>query len=240
MKLKKTAITLSAIGAGALLALGGPLAASAHVMVEPSSTAAGSYSVLTFAFSHGCDGSPTSAVAITMPDGIGSVAPTINPGWDVSVETDRADTSENPTVSQVVYTAKAPVADGLRDTLAVSVKLPDDAAGQTLAFPVVQTCLDGETDWVDLQSGDAEPDYPAPVIMVTEAVAGGGHGHGDATADAADEGTDQATEGHSDAANRSSEAAQPDVLARVFGLGGLGLGAIGLVLGVAALRKRGA
>lgn len=239
MKLKKTAITFAAIGAGALLALGGPLAASAHVTVDPSSTAAGSYAVLTFAFSHGCEGSPTTAVAIAMPDGIGSVAPTINPGWDVAVETDPADTSEHPAVSQVVYTAKTPVADGLRDTLAVSVKLPDDAAGETLAFPVTQTCVEGQTDWVELQTGDAEPDNPAPVIEVTEALAGGDH-HGSAAEDVAGGGTDHAADAGSDEASLASEAAQPDVLARVFGLGGLALGTIGLVFGIAALRKRGA
>jgi uncharacterized protein YcnI len=48
-------LSLAGLAGGAVLALAAvPLAASAHVTVTPSGTAAGSYTVLTFAFSHGC------------------------------------------------------------------------------------------------------------------------------------------------------------------------------------------
>ena len=49
-------LSVAGLAGGALLALAAaPLAASAHVTVTPSGTAAGSYTVLTFAYSHGCD-----------------------------------------------------------------------------------------------------------------------------------------------------------------------------------------
>ena len=50
-------------------ALGAPLAASAHVHVNPGTASAGGTETLTFSFSHGCDGSPTTALAIDIPDG---------------------------------------------------------------------------------------------------------------------------------------------------------------------------
>ena len=54
--------------AGLALVIGAPLAASAHVHVDPGTVAAGSTATLTFAFSHGCDGSPTTALVIDIPD----------------------------------------------------------------------------------------------------------------------------------------------------------------------------
>ena len=72
-----------AIGAGALLAVGAPLAASAHVSVTPTSTAAGSYTVLSFAVGHGCDGSPTTSLSFEIPEEINAVTPTVNPNWTI-------------------------------------------------------------------------------------------------------------------------------------------------------------
>ena len=43
--------------------------------------------------------------------------------------------------------------------------LPEDSAGQVLAFPVVQTCAKGETAWVDLAAEGQDPEEleaPAP------------------------------------------------------------------------------
>jgi len=207
------------LGAG-LLALSAPLAASAHVSVEPSSTAAGSYSLLTFALSHGCDGSSTTGVTIDVPDTITSVNPTVNPGWTITPLTD----------GQVTYTADTPLADGLRTTFVLSLQIPADAAvGDTLAFPVLQTCEVGQTDWAEpVVEGEEEPAHPAPSLTVTEASAESGHGHG-----AADE-VDTA------AASATSTAATDDVLARLLGIGGLVVGAVGLVVAVAARRKNAA
>ena len=175
-------LTAAGLAGGALLVLAAPLAASAHVTVTPSGTAAGSYTVLTFAFSHGCDGSPTTALAIDIPESIESVSPTLNPNWTIEKVADGDRTA------QVVYTAITPVEDGYRDTIELSLQLPEDAAGETLAFPVLQTCAEGETNWNELaEEGAEEPESPAPTIVVTEAT-GDEHGHGAATDDAASDG----------------------------------------------------
>ncbi|MCU1409232.1 MAG: nuclear export factor [Microbacteriaceae bacterium] len=239
MKIHTALTATTALTAGTLLAIAVPLSASAHIGVAPTSTAAGSASVLTFALPHGCDGSATTAFAIDIPESITSVTPTVNPNWDVAkvpVNLDKPiddghGNSITSRIGQVVYTAKAPLADGLRDTFALSLTLPVDAAGTTLAFPVVQTCEVGTTTWDQVaQDGEAEPDHPAPSIAVTAAVAGDGHGHanGVAEADAAGAGS---------AAGSSGTGSSGDVLARVLAIGGLVVGAVGIVLATTSRRR---
>lgn len=220
MTFRTAAITTSALVGGALLALGAPLAASAHVTVTPSDTAAGSYSVLTFSLGHGCDGSPTTKLTFDIPEQIESVSPTLNPNWTIEKVADGDRTS------QVVYTAITPLEDGYRDTMALQVHLPEDAAGTTLAFPVLQSCETGDTNWNEpMVDGEAEPEHPAPSIAVTEAVEGGGHGHA-------------AAEGDEHEADAAADADSSDTVARVLGIGGLAVGVVGIVLALTARRPR--
>ena len=224
-------LSAAGLAGGAVLALAAvPLAASAHVTVTPSGTAAGSYTVLTFAYSHGCEGSPTTAIAIDIPESIASVSPTLNPNHTIEKVADGDRTS------QVVYTAITPVPDGYRDTIELSLQLPEDAAGETLAFPVLQTCEVGETNWNQVaEAGEEEPESPAPVIVVTEAT-GDGHGHGAAADEATtDDYADDHAEGTEEVAATSDEA---DTVARVLGIGGLVVGVVGIVLALAARRPR--
>lgn len=204
-----------AAGAGALLAVAAPLSASAHVGVSPSTTGAGSYSVLTFSVPHGCEGSPTTAIAITIPEEVASVTPTVNPGWEVSA------TKDGQRVSQVVYTAHEPLPAELRDTFELSVRLPEGEQGDRILFPVLQSCVQGSADWAD-PSEDAE--LPAPSIVLSAST--GGHDHDDGSADA----------GHGGEAEQ--EAHPADVLARSLGLGGLVVGAAGAVVALVALRRK--
>jgi len=239
MKLSTPVFAATALVGAGLLALSAPLAASAHVEVEPSSTSAGSYSLLTFSVGHGCDGSATTAITIDIPESITSVTPTVNPGWTAGkVSVDLATPIEDgegdaitSRVGQVSYTADTPLADGYRTTFALSLQIPADAVGETLSFPVLQTCEVGSTSWSDATvAGEAEPAHPAPSLTVTEASAESGHGHG--AADAATEAADE------DAS--AASAASDDVLARILGIGGLIVGAVGLVVAVATRRKNAA
>ncbi|NQX12608.1 YcnI family protein [Microbacteriaceae bacterium VKM Ac-2855] len=227
-----------ALTAGVALALGAPLAASAHVSATATSTAAGSYTVVTFSVGHGCDGSPTTGLQITIPEGINSVTPTINPNWDVTKNevqldapiTDSHGASVTERVDTVSYTAKTPLAEGYRDTVELQVQLPADAEGETLAFPVLQSCEVGSTDWSEATvEGEAEPELPAPTVTVTAAVAGSGHHD--------DDGDDDATATVADAAHTETTASGDDVLARILGIGGLVVGAVGIVIAASSRRN---
>ena len=231
MKLRTPALTASALTAGVLLALSAPLAASAHVSVAPDTTAAGAYTVLTFSNAHGCESSPTTGITIDIPDGIDSVSPTINPGWIA------AKVMDGDRVGQVTYTAETPLEDGFRTTFALSLQLPADAEGETLEFPVLQTCEVGENNWNQTTlEGESEPDLPAPFLVVTEAVSDG-HDHGAAEDHVAEENVADSGVGTVSAENVAS-VSDADTLARVLGIGGLVVGAVGIVLAVTARRKQ--
>ncbi len=215
----------------AVMSIAGAGAASAHVTVEADSAVAGSSAVLAFSTAHGCEGSPTTKVTIKVPEGINSVAPTVNAGWTVTKVTkklaapvkDHHGNTLTERVDRVVYTAKTPLADGYRDVLSMSVPLPEDSAGKVLAFPVVQTCTEGETAWVDLPADGQDSDEleaPAPTITVTAADASGHH-ETTAGGTADEEGTDQP--------------AVPDAVTTDDGGGGLGLGLAGLIAGLAGM-----
>jgi uncharacterized protein YcnI len=174
------------IGTVALLTMSGIVPASAHVGLDADTTAAGSGSLLTFSFSHGCDGSATTEVAISIPEEIASVSPGMNYGWTVEKVTDDSATpvadeghgEGGGRVTEVIYTAKEPVADGFYDALVLKVTLPEGAEGETIYFPTIQTCEEGEAAWIEIpaegQDGD-DLESPAPSITVTEAEEGDGH-----------------------------------------------------------------
>jgi periplasmic copper chaperone A len=239
---RTTLAAASALGGGALLALAAPLAAQAHVNVTPASTAAGAYTVLTFSSAHGCEGSPTTAFTVDIPEGVESVAPTLKAGWAVEkvmVDLDEPiDDGHGNTITervgQVVYTAGTPVPDGYRDTLEIQLQLPEDAAGERLEFPVLQQCEVGETAWNESPAADGtEPEHPAPAIEVTEAVADGdGHAHDDATESTGHAASDDPADAESTAATTGD-----DVLARALGVAGLAVGVVGIVLAVNARRS---
>jgi uncharacterized protein YcnI len=223
-KSRAIAGSLLALGAGTLLALAPAVSASAHVSASASSTAAGSYSVITFSVPHGCEGSPTLVVEIEIPESILSVIPTVNPNWtiekvivplDEPVE-DAHGEDITDRVGSVVYTAVGDgLPDGYRDAFALSLQLPAGEAGDVVEFPTFQTCAEGTAEWV----GDE-----VPSVVLTAAVEDDGHDHGAAP----DEG-DHGTAEHADAS--------ADVLARVFGIAGLAVGAVGIVIAVLSRRS---
>lgn len=219
------------------LALAAP--ASAHVTVTPSETAAGSYTVLTVSVPHGCDGSPTTKVAIKLPENITTATPTRNPFYDIETVTAKLDkpiTSEDggqitERISQIVYTAKTPLPDGQRDTFELSLQIPEDAAGQTLVFPAVQTCSKDETAWTEVPSpGQSAHDLAHPAPSFTVAPASGGQSAGDAGAGGTEAaGTPGADHDAADSNNSGSSNTGLAIAGLVAGLAGLLLGAAALV-----------
>lgn len=199
---------------GLALAVSAPLAASAHVELDASTTAPASLSVLTFAVGHGCEGSATTSLAIRFPADVQAVKPTLAPGWTVA-EQEAADGTT------VTYTADAPLPDALRATVQVEALLPvDGAAGDVVAFPTLQTCVEGSTDWAETPAAGTEPDHPAPALTLTDAVSA----------------TGSSASGTSPAA--ATPAADPvDPVARLLGLGSLVVGVVAVMLLTIGMRR---
>lgn len=206
-------LTTGIIG-GAILAIAIPAMASAHVSVSPDELTAGDHGVLTFSFAHGCENSPTTSLKISMPDGLASVAPTMDSDWTIDIER-----GDDGLVSAVTYTALAPVPNELRGAVSMSVGL-DESTPDSLAFPVVQTCVEGSTEWTQLAEDGENPhdlDSPAPVVTVGAA--------------AEDHGEHAAAEG-------SAESGETDALATTLGAAGLVAGIAALVVSVLAFRRK--
>lgn len=232
LPLRRT-IALSA-GVGALV-LASATAASAHVTASPSEAPAGGSTVIEFATSHGCDGSPTTQIAIQIPEGVRSVRPTVVPDWSVEITTEPLDepiddghgNQITERTSVVTYTATgAPLEDGLRQVWPVAMRMPD-AEGEKVAFPVVQTCVEGETAWISIpQDGADEPETPAPVVALV-ASTGDDHGHGAAPGGSTEDGTTAST-GDAGASKGDGDGTGIAVVALI--VGGLGLAAGGTAL----------
>ncbi len=230
MTTRHTVARLSAASAAtAALSMSLIGSASAHVTAGGSTTEAGEYTVLTVSVPHGCDGSPTTKVAIKIPADVLAVTPTRNPFWDVSTTIDKlakpTKDSHGNTVTErtgmVTYIAKTPLPDDQRDAFELSFQIPDKA-GEVLAFPTVQTCEKGETSWVEVPAKGADADeleHPAPAFVITPDDEGE---HGDAAA---------ARTGAAEAppAKAADSSDQRGTLGLVSGIAGLALGATALV-----------
>ncbi|MBD8061466.1 YcnI family copper-binding membrane protein [Oceanitalea stevensii] len=233
MKRSRTAAATTV--AAAALVLLGATGASAHVTVTADTTEAGSYAVLTVSVPHGCGDSATTAVAIAVPESIPAVTPTVNPGWEIEKVMETLDPPVDDghggqlteRVAQVVYTARSPLPADHRDAMELSVRLPD-TPGETLAFPVVQTCEEGEAPWVQLAAEGQDPDeleYPASVLTLTAAAQ---------DEPAAVETADGAAAADATGDDGAAEAASPPA---AVSWAALALGAAGLALGGVALAR---
>jgi uncharacterized protein YcnI len=232
--MKKTIVfkSATAIGAGTLLALAIPLAASAHVSINPSAAEAGSYSVITVKVPNESATATTTRVELSLPTDTPFTSVRYVPvaGWSAELVTEELpepvtvnDTEITEAITTVIWTADAgsEIADGQLQQFELSLGPVPDVGSVTL--PTDQYYSDGSVvSWSETEE-DAE--LPAPVLYINDDAPSDEHGgsHDDTEATVAVE----------PAAATSSD----DVLARVLGLGGLVLGAIALVLAITARRS---
>lgn len=161
------------------LTLGVADIASAHVRVIPSSTAPGSYSVLTFNVPVESDTANTVALTVNLPTTAPftyvSVRPT--PGWTAKVTTENLANPVKDDDGNVI--TKAPIkvewtatdgglTPGQFGQFAIQAgPLPKSG---TVYLPTQQKYSDGTTaNWVQQAQGKAEPEFPAPSFDVTAA-----------------------------------------------------------------------
>ncbi len=199
---RRSARVLAGVIAGTALVLAAPLAASAHVHVTPEESAAGTTTRLGFSFSHGCDDSPTTSVTFAIPEGIDGVTPVLDGAWNITREL-----GADGIPTQITYTAVTPVESGTAATLSLDVIFASSAASTSVAFPVLQKCVTGETDWSEVAAeGQTEDDLeaPAPVVAVGAVTADTGHGHDDADAEGEGDADHAESGDHADGATASA------------------------------------
>ncbi len=154
---------LALAGATVVLAIGTFAApAFAHVEPSPDSVAAASTDTISFNVEHGCADSPTIKLEMKLPDGVTDAKPGPLDGWTSTV------------AGGVVTWTGGPQPHDQELHVPLEMTFPN-TPGATLLFPLVQTCEQGETRWVDPPNPDgSEPEDPAPVVTLTAAVPGEG------------------------------------------------------------------
>lgn len=147
-------VVAAASVASCLGVLAGVGLASAHIATDPAAVAAGTATTVGFLVEHGCNGSNTKQIEIKVPSGITDAKAVGKTGWTA------ASAAGTITFSGGSLGATTP------DTFQLSFTAP--ATPGTIYFPIVQTCVVGDTAWIELpQAGQAEPQYPAPAVKIT-------------------------------------------------------------------------
>lgn len=219
---------------------GGP--AMAHVEPSPIAVQKGTTAEITFNLEHGCGESPTTKVAIKVPDGVTGAKPAEKAGWTGTTE------------GSVVTFTGGPQPPHEETEFKVTFTFP--ATTGELHFPTVQTCEKGENAWIEIPvEGSPEPEMVAPTIRVTDAVPTGAEltpaTEGNATettlaamtasstetttAAAATETTAAATETTAAAATETTVAAAPDTTVADSSSSGNGGKVVGVVVVLAVI-----
>ncbi|MFD1722797.1 YcnI family protein [Amnibacterium endophyticum] len=206
----------AALLTGALV-LAAPLAASAHVHVDPEQATAGEATDLAFSVPNEVDSARTTGVRITLPASLGDLEPQSIAGWT-------ARTDGSGTTRAVEYRATG---DGIGQgaTQRFIVRVGDVPAVGSVLLPVEQTYSDGQVvrwDEPTPASGE-EPEHPAPTLYVQDSPPAEHDDHG---------GGDGEDAAQAEAAPASADLALPtglSVAALVVALGALVIGVLALL-----------
>jgi len=164
-----------------------PAFARAHTVADPDEGTAGGYLRTAFRVTHGCKGSPTTAVTIRVPESVVSAKPMPKPGWTIEIKTRPLDPPVDSGHGFKLREAATEVTwrggrldNAQYDEFVLMLRLPalpQGKAGETLYFPTVQTCEKGENAWTGIPAaGQKWHDLPEPAPFV-KLKAGGGHAH---------------------------------------------------------------
>ena len=210
-----------------------PSVAAAHVTLQPPEWEAGGFARFVVRVPNERDNAATTEVTLRFPPEVIEARFQPIEGWEREIEMAPLDQpieaeGEEPITEKIdtVTWSGGRIEPGEFQEFGVSFQIPEDAApGTKLAFPAIQTYTGGETvRWI----GPEESDEPAPLVEVLEAPPEGEEAAATpaatpAPADAADSGAAADEEGGSDTLS---------IIALI-------VGAIGLILGLVALLRRG-
>ncbi len=222
----------------ATASLAAPAAAQAHISLHPNTIPAGAFVTLNVRVPGEQEGADAYKIDMLVPPGFTEIDTQNVPGWSVKeiltkpatpIQTDEGPVDEE--VSQIVWTGDRSklgrLENGTFVQFPLSIAMPSDIAGQSLAFKTIQYYSNGKViHWI----GSPSAEFPAPTVNITakggviEDVAGGEAGP---------------TPGESPAA--SSEVAAPVSTSSSGGaskglaITALVLGALGLLAGIGGL-----
>ncbi len=153
--------------------------ACAHVSLETAEAPVGSSYKAVFRVPHGCEGKPTTAVRVKIPEGVIGVKPMPKPGWTLEKITgDYGKTYElhgtpvSAGVTEVVWKGGSLPDDEYDEFVLRGTLASDLAAGTIVHFPIIQECPDGAfARWIEVPAeGQAkeELEHPAPGVLLVK------------------------------------------------------------------------
>jgi uncharacterized protein YcnI len=152
-----------------------PGVAQAHISLHPNTIPAGAFVTLDVRVPGEQAGAYAYKVDMLVPPGFTEIDTQNVPGWSVKevmaklarpIQTDEGPISEE--VSQIVWTGDRSTLGRLEDNsfiqFPLSIAMPSDLAGQSLAFKTVQYYSNGKViHWI----GPPSAEYPAPTVNIT-------------------------------------------------------------------------
>lgn len=161
-------------------ALGGALVLSphmvaAHVELETEQTPANESYKAVLRVGHGCDGKPTTALRVQIPEGVIAVKPMPKAGWALDTVKDKYErpydyygSELTEGVRQIAWTG-GELRDDFYDEFVFVGQLTDFEPGTVLHFPTVQECPGGVHRWIEIPAAGQDPEElegPAPQLTI--------------------------------------------------------------------------
>jgi uncharacterized protein YcnI len=148
-----------------------PVAAAAHVTIQPGEWEAGAFATMAVRVPNESDAAATTSISMQFPEEVLTARFQPHPLCEREVEMaplDQPVEDVTERVASVTWTCEPGIRTGEFDEFGLSFQIPEDAAeGDELLFPTVQVYDDGEErGWVD---PDPEAESPAPRVTVIAA-----------------------------------------------------------------------
>ena len=158
--------------------------AQAHVTLERGTASPNATYRAVFQVNHGCGGAATTAVRVTIPEGVIAARPMPKPGWSVAIakapyaksyKLYGEDLTAGP--KEIGWTGGEIPDDQYDEFVVVARVTADFAPGSTVYFPVVQECGAKASRWIELPAPGQDAHAlknPAPGVRIAApgAVAG--------------------------------------------------------------------
>ncbi|HEY5261070.1 MAG TPA: YcnI family protein [Solirubrobacteraceae bacterium] len=159
----------------AVAMLGIPGVAQAHISLHPNTIPAGAFVTLDVRVPGEQAGAYAYEIDMQVPPGFTEIDTQKVPGWSVKevmaklsrpIQTEEGPISEE--VSRIIWTGDRSALGRLEDNsfiqFPLSIAMPSDLAGQSLAFKTVQYYSNGKViHWI----GPPSAEYPAPTVNIT-------------------------------------------------------------------------
>jgi uncharacterized protein len=236
----------------AILAVGGlalPAAVQAHISLHPNTIPAGAFVTLDVRVPGEQEQAYAYKVDMLIPPGFTEIDTQNVPGWSVKevivkpatpIQTPEGPVDEE--VSRIVWTSDRSTLGRLENgtfiQFPLSIAMPSNIAGQSLAFKTIQYYSNGKViHWI----GPPSAEYPAPTVNITakggvvEEVAGGEAGPTPGETPTAGAAGTSSSSGSTGAPSSSGATSSSGGASKGLAITALVLGALGLIAGVGGL-----